>query len=341
MKIEKIHLDDIRRCYSASHITIDNKFYALLASEDPNSLCMAYSGKDFSEKEVVWKDRGGCMSIIPIPGKNGEFLAVNEFYLKVSPSLAKIVWGKRTENGWEIKDLFSLPYIHRFDIYNVNGVNYFIGATIAKDKQHKEDWSLPGQIYVAKLPDDLTQEIHLEKIYDDCYRNHGYAQGVYEGKVCGYFASDQGVVRVMPPYDGKWTIEKILDGKISEIAFSDVNNDGQLEMMTIEPFHGNQMKIYKLVNGKYELDYTYPTEIDFAHTLVGTTICGVNSFVGGVRRVEAELFIIQYHNGQYEVTIVEKGVGPANLTVVNFEDEDIIISANHTKDEAAIYRITK
>ncbi len=343
MKFNKIHCDDMTRCYCASHIEIDGELVALFASEDPTSVCHAYSGENFEHKEVVWDNAGGCMSIIPIPNKKNEFLAVQEFYLKVNPSLAKIVWGKyEKETGWVIKDVLHLPYLHRFDIYRKNGINYFIGATIAEDKKDKEDWSKSGQIFAGVLPDDPTKGIELNKIVDGCFRNHGYCRGEFEGSVCGYFASDQGVLRVTPPdqLDGDWHVEKIMEGRISEIAFVDINNDGIEEMMTIEPFHGNTMKIYKLKDGKYECDFVYPYEIDFAHTLVGTKFCGKNSFLGGVRRVNAELFVIQYIDNKYEVTIIENGVGPANIDVVHRENDDIIIAANHTKNEAAIYVAT-
>lgn len=343
MKFEKKHLDDITRCYCASHIQIDDKLYALFASENPNSVCYSYSGENFEDKELVWGDRGGCMSIIPFETRKGEFLAVNEFYLKVTPSLAKIVHGKKTESGWEINDVFSLPYLHRFDIYHLNGVDYFIGATIARNKQNKEDWSEPGQIYVGTIPSDLKQGIKLTKIGDGYYRNHGYSRGSYQGQVCGYFSSDQGVVRVCPPTnkDGSWSITKIFDKPTGEIAFVDIDNDGIEEMMTIEPFHGNSMKIYHLNNAKYEEVFTYPYEIDFAHTLVGKKVAGINSFVAGVRRVNAELAIIQYLDHKYEVTIVEAGVGPANIDVINCNGYDLILAANHTKNEAAIYKVTK
>lgn len=344
MKIEKIHLDDIVRCYCASHIEIDGKLYALFASENPESECYSYTGENFEQKETVWNDRGGCMSIIPFDDRKGEFLAVNEFYLKVSPSLAKIVWGKKTADGWQIQDLFSLPFLHRFDIYHVDGVDYIICATIARNKQNKEDWSLPGQIYVGKLPQDLTEGVQLTQIADGCYRNHGYSRSAYEGRVCGYFSSDQGVLRVEPPKpDGtEWKVTKIIDKPIGEIAFIDIDNDGKDEMMTIEPFHGDAMHIYhENEQGVWEIVFTYPTPIDFAHTLVGRKIAGINSFAGGVRRVNAELFIIQYLNNQYEVKVIEEGVGPANIDVINMPDCDLILSANHTKNEAAVYRITK
>lgn len=343
MKIEKIHLDDITRCYSASHMNINEDLYVLLASEDPNSVCFSYTGKDFDKKEIVWDNRGGCMSIIPFENRKGEFLAVNEFYLKVTPSLSKIVWGRKTENGWEIKDLFSLPYLHRFDIYSVGDVDYIICATIARNKSNKEDWSEPGQIYVGVLDKDLNKPIELKQIVDGCFRNHGYYRSECNGQVCGYFSSDQGVIRITPPnnIDGEWVIEKVMEGKIGEIALIDIDNDGNLEMITIEPFHGNTIKIYKLNNDKYECVFTYENEIDFAHTLIGRYINGVPSFIAGIRRLDAELIIIQYINDKYKVITVDKGVGPANVDYVQLDDYGLLISANHTANEAAVYKIIK
>lgn len=340
MKFEKIHLDDITRCYCASHIVIDDTFYALFASENPTSVCKAYHGKNFSEQETVWDNRGGCMSIIPFETRSGQFLAVNEFYLKVTPSLAKLVYGKKTEKGWEIADLISLPYLHRFDIYHVGNVDYLICATIARNKQNKEDWHEPGQIYVGVLPEDLSKGVQLKQIVDGCYRNHGYCHGKKNGIPCGYFTSDQGVLRVVPPHgeQNDWRIEKIMDGAIGEIAMCDIDHDGQEEMMTIEPFHGNAIHIYKQIDKKWQKVYTYPTEIDFAHTLVGGTVCGVNSFIGGIRRVNAELFMVQYIDNEYRTTIIDQGVGPANIDLVHLPEGDFILSANHTQNEAAVYR---
>lgn len=340
MKFEKLHLDDIERCYCASSMTIGGQLYALFASENPDSVCYAYSGEHFEKRETVWEHRGGCMSIVPLESREGEFLAVNEFYLKVTPSLAKIVHGRKTEAGWEIQDVFSLPYLHRFDVYHVGDRDYLICATIARNKKNKEDWSEPGQIYAGLFDPDHPQDVRLQLLADGCFRNHGYCRGQFQGQVCGYFSSDQGVLRVLPPStpEGQWTIEKILDVPVGEIAFADLDGDGLEEMMTIEPFHGNQMKIYKLKDGRYECDFIYPTEIDFAHTLTAAEIGGVPSFVGGVRRMSAELFVIQFQHGQVVVTHIEDGAGPANVTVVHREDGDYILSANHTKNEAAIYK---
>ena len=39
MKIEKIKLDDIKRCYCASNIYMIVENHVMFASEDPNVLC--------------------------------------------------------------------------------------------------------------------------------------------------------------------------------------------------------------------------------------------------------------------------------------------------------------
>ena len=73
MKIVKKKLDDMYRCYCASNIYFDNQNHILLASEDPDVACNMYYGKDYETKENVWTHPGGCMSIVPIPGKEKEF----------------------------------------------------------------------------------------------------------------------------------------------------------------------------------------------------------------------------------------------------------------------------
>ena len=342
MKIEKKHLDEMKRCYCASNINFDGENHILLASEDPDIGCNMYYGENFETKEDVWIHPGGCMSIVPIPGKEKEFLAVQEFYLKVSPSLAKIVWGKYEEGTWKFQDLVSLPYVHRFGIFHANGVNYLIAATVATSKKDKNDWSVPGRIYVSELPDDPSQGVELEILVDGLYRNHGFWQTKEDGEDTGYFGSDQGIIRVSAPSKrgGQWKTELIMEGRIGEIATADIDGDGEDEIMTIEEFHGNTINIYKKIEGKYVKVWTYDNEIDFAHALAGAKIAGQNAFVCGVRRKDCELFIVTYEDGEYKVTMVEEGVGPANLCVLNEENRDVIVAANHTANEAAVYFVT-
>lgn len=340
MKITKKHLDEMYRAYAASTMEINGELNILIASEEKGHPCYAYSGKNFNCRHTVWENGGGCMSIIPIPGCTNEFLAVRDFYLKESPSNSRLVWGHLENGEWIIENVVKLPYLHRFDIFDLDGELYFIGATIADEKSCKDDWSHPGTIYYAKLPEVLTDGLELRVLKKGLFKNHGYTRHMVCGKPRGTFGCEEGVFEVIPNKNGNWEVNKLLDGKMGEVAWCDLDGDGQDELMTIEPFHGNSMKIYKFVDGKYTEIYKYPYKVDFAHTLIGTTLCGVPSFVGGVRRLDSELFYIQWVDGKCKETIIEKGVGPANVSVVNLKECDLIVSANHTKNEAAVYVVT-
>lgn len=338
MIIEKIYLDELYRCYSTMAMPLDDEPHFFFSSEEKGYPAYAYPLHDIKARKTVWESMGGVMSMIPLPNVKNQFLAITDFYLKESPSKAKLTWiTYNKDQGFKSKDLFYLPYLHRFDVYEVEGNLYFFGCTIAHVKEHKEDWRSPGKVYAAKLPIDLNEPFELEVIKEGLTRNHGYSRS--NDKTCGYIASDEGVFKVEPPSSQKpeWTFTHILQGMVSEIALIDIDKDGIEEMITIEPFHGNAIHIYKLVDGEYERVYTYPYVIDFAHTLVATQLNGVPSFVGGIRRENADLFIIQHINGDYVTTIVDHGVGPANCDVYHDEQVTIIHSSNHTQNHAALY----
>lgn len=343
MKIIKQKLDDLDRCYCASHMDTKRGPKVILASEayvDEGRPCYAYSGENFSKKELLWENGGGCMSIVQIPGRDNEIMAIQDFYLKETPSRAKLVWGVFENDKWTFKDLFYMPYIHRFTLSEINGEIFLVLATIADSKKDKEDWSTAGSIYAAKLPKDLNEKIELKKIKTGLFRNHGFYHYTTNNHNEIYFGSDEGIFKLkLTDNIDDYKFEHILDKPVGEIAISDLDGDGIDEILTIEPFHGDKIRIYDQKSDKLNMVYEYENKINFAHALLATKFRGENTFVCGVRRVEEEIFYIQYRDGRYVSTIIEKGVGTANLDVLNLENEDIIIAANHSKNEAAIYKI--
>lgn len=339
MKIKRIKLDEINRCYSTGYIYVDGELKIILASEEIDGPCYSYSGKDFSNKEVVWEKGGGTMSIVPIPNTNGEFLASKGFFPGFNAKKSKIVHGKYINGKWEIEDLMFLPYVHRFDILSANGQNYFIGATLCTSKKDRNDWSDPGKILVGELPKDLSRPMELSIIQEGLTRNHGYCRGVWKGKESGFISSDEGIFVVTPPENENqnWNVGNIIKRPISDIALCDIDGDGIDEIATIEPFHGTEYKINKKFDNEYRIVYEYPNEAEFFHVVWGGEIRGQKTFIGGVRRRDAELFMVQLKDDKYETIIIDKGRGPANIAVVNNKDRDIIITANNTVHEACVY----
>lgn len=345
MNITKKHLDNLERCYCTGHVTIDGELYALLASEQIDGPCYAYTGPDLSKKEIVWEKAGGTMSIIEIPDSNGQFLGVQNFFPGFQSEGAKIVWGKRdAAKGWIIEDFLDLPYVHRFDILSSGGVNYLAAATLCGSKQSREDWSDPGKVYVGILPDTPKQTIQMTPLLNDLVKNHGYWRGRLNGRPCGFFTCESGVYAVMPPETPKadWKTKRLLNVPVSDIAIYDLDGDGEDEMVTIEPFHGDSVKIYHQSDEGYRVVYIYPGEYKFAHALWAGRLRGMPAVILGIRRMNAELVIIKYspESGSYTEYVIEKGSGPSNVDVVTQQDRDIILCANNSIHEAAAYFVT-
>lgn len=338
MKIEKKELSDLLRCYATRAFEVDGELNLFYASEEDGYPCYAFSKPDFSQKEVVFEKGGGCMSIIPVPHKENEFLAILDFYLKVTPSKSRLVWGRKINNKWVIKDMLFLPYLHRFELFEVNGKLHFLGATIADNKENKEDWRLPGSVYTGVFPSDFNQGLAVTKISTGYFRNHGLTKHFENGQYVAYLSSDQGTIRVIPPYHGdQWEIQHFLEGRISEIAIGDLDEDGVDELITIEPFHGNTINIYKMIEGEYKVIYQYDNPIDFAHSLVFCKLRGKPTFLAGIRRMDCELVAFNWVNNKIEKTIIDQGTGPANIYVYNQSDCDLILSASHTENKAVVY----
>ena len=341
MKIEKKILDEIDRCYCASHVTVDGELKVLLASEEIDGPCYSYSGENFEKKETVWEKAGGTMSIIEIPHTNGEFLAVQNFFPGFNSLNSKIVWGKYEDGRWVIKDFLKLPYVHRFDLLESEGKLFFIGATLCCSKKDRNDWSDPGRIWIGELPEDLNEEMEIKPIKDFLLKNHGYWRGESEGCQVGYVTCDSGIYMVTPPKGGSdWEVKQLLAGQISDVAVFDLDQDGKEELVTIGPFHGNELLIRKKVDDRrYETVYQYPNKMDFAHAVWAGNLLSKPSVVFGIRRMDCELGYIQFdtERNEYNTEIIEKGVGTANVDVVHGKDREIIIAANHTKNEAAVY----
>jgi len=338
MEIIKHHCADLFKCYSTTAMLIEGKWHYLFATEDKGQ-CLDFSGDDFTQNGIVWDGPGGTMSIIPIPGKENQFLAVQEFFPTFNAPGAKIVWGEYTAAGWVIHPFIDLPYVHRFDLMQRDGVTYFVAGTLATSKQDRDDWSDPGKIMVGILPASWDQPMELKSVKDQLTRHHGYSRGKWDNLPASFFTADEGVFALIPPQKGHtdWRVDQLMSQRVSDIAVFDIDGDGIDELITIEPFHGNAFVIRKAVNHEYVEVYRYPTELDFAHVVWGGKLNGIPTILGGARRLNKEFFSIRHDKEQgYVTTVLETGFGPSNIYVVPREGGDHILLCNREQGEAAV-----
>ncbi len=340
MKISKSILSQVDNVYAVNSVEVDGRRRLLFASEGRGP-CLAYTGPDYGDAHTVWNDPGGTMSIVPIPGTNGEFLAVQRFFRMFQCEEAKVVHVRPlSQGGYEVADVLGLPYIHRFDLLTVRDRHYFIACTLATRKESVADWANPGQIWVGEYIG--TGELELRVLKDGLTKNHGYSRLVQGGMMRALVTCNEGAFEVTPPATpgAEWTVRQFMDWPISDISAVDIDGDGELEFATIEDFHGSYYRVYKKVDGVFKKIFEHPEVTEFYHVVVGTTLAGQPVFIGGCRRGRQQLFYVHPSNAnplELKAEIIDEGVGPSNVYVLHEDKRDIIVAANREKHEAALY----
>lgn len=347
VNVSKRVIAHLTKCYSIAPLKYNNKNHLLVAAEKVDK-CLLFD-EDGNLEDTVWSEPGGVMSMVQVPGSNGKFLATHKFYSPNDSKEAKIVVVTPiSKENWEVKTLVELPHVHRFDIVKRNGLNYLIACTLKSGHEFKEDWSMPGKVYGAVLPDDLSEfneenQLKLTVLKDNMLKNHGYYRVEDKGVETSIISADCGVYQFIPPEkpDGDWTIKKLLDTPASDAVLIDMDEDGDKELAVLSPFHGNQISIYKKQNGKFEKVYDYEKKTEFTHAIYGGELCQKPVLVVGHRKGERNLIVFMYDkaSGSYKAQIIDEDCGPANVFKYFKDGKDIIISTNREIDEVAMYTI--
>ncbi|MDO4272629.1 MAG: hypothetical protein Q4D16_03095 [Eubacteriales bacterium] len=349
MKIHKKVISNLTKCYSIAPLHYRGQDYFLVAAEKEDP-CYLFD-LDGNQVDKIWDGPGGVMSMVQVPGSDGQFLATYKFYSPNDSKEAKIVIVTPTESGqWEIRTLVSLPHVHRFDLLERNGTVYLIACALKSGHEYKEDWSMPGKVYAAQLPADLSDfgedhQLELSVLKDNMLKNHGYYRVEDRGVQTAVISCNEGVFQFVPPAQAgeKWEIRTLLESPVSDAVLVDLDGDGEKELCTLAPFHGEKVSIYKKADGAYHKVYDYPEDAEFTHAIYGGKLCGKPAFVAGHRKGKRNLFAIVWNpeKKRYEEEIIDQDRGPANVFHYLHNGKDVLIAANRETDEVAMYIITE
>lgn len=345
MKIEKKVIANLTKCYSLAPLHYAGKDHFLVAAEKVDR-CILFD-LDGNEEDTVWSEPGGVMTMVQVPGTDGQFLATHKFYSPNDSKEAKIVIvTPKAKGNWEVRTLVDLPHVHRFDILERNGIRYLVACALKSGHEYKDDWSVPGKVYAAVLPEDLSgfdeeHQLELHVIREDMLKNHGYYRVEDGGLQTAVISADCGVFQFVPPetQDGEWEIRTLLDTAASDAVLVDLDGDGEKELAVLSPFHGDHISIYKKKNGAFEKVYDYGKSAEFTHAIFGGMLCSKPTVVIGHRKGERNLLAFTWNqeNADYEVCVMDEDCGPANVIKYSHNGKDVIISANREIDEVAMY----
>jgi hypothetical protein len=343
MNVHKRVLGPLELAYTVSFQTIDGRRYIAAASEG-HGPALLFSPPDW--KPLVISDcPGGVMCLEHIPGKSNTLIGVERFYPIFIAEHAGIMIMYPLSDGketWRVRRVLDLPFVHRIRVIAVGGISFLVAATICGGKSFKEDWSKPGAIYISKIPDNPEEQWRLQPIISGLFQNHGLILQEIDDSQFLYIGCRNGLLRVRIPSgsEGPWEAETVLDTPVSDLSFFDLDGDGHLELATIEPFHGNLLVIYRSEKGVWKP--VFEAELAFGHVVWCGTLLGQPGVLAGSRKEREELS--WYYSSGKDLNLreqfdIDTKIGPTQIDVIHEPGRELIVSANRTPGEIALYEV--
>lgn len=347
MKAEKKKIADLTLCYWVTTLDIHGRLHFLVASEKEHP-CLLFDAHGIQTAKV-WDGPGGTMTAVQLPGaEDGAFLATHRMYSPNNCKEASIVFCYPEDGEWKVRTLLSLPGVHRFDVLTRGGRKYLIACTIKSGYEYKDDWRFPGKVYACELPEDLRalpdeHGLPLTVIKDSLTHNHGYSRDVENGVETAVITGDEGVFRFTPPESpaGTWRTEQLISEPTSDALMLDFDGDGEKEMMTFSPFHGDTLKIFKRRDGAFRCVYECEKKLGFIHAICPAQLNGKDFAIIGHRKGDRDLMALSFRGGAYELDVLDHDVGPANARTAQVDGKTVLVSANREINEVAYYTLTE
>lgn len=342
MKILRKVISELPLCYCVAPLRYRDKLHFLVASENTYP-CLLFDAQG-KQVDKVWDTPGGTMSAVYLPGSDGVFLATHRFYSPDDAKDASIVLARPENGAWTIHTLAALPFVHRFDILSRDGANYLLACCLKRSCEGVDDWHAPGMTLACRLPDDLAESprpLALTELKGDMLKNHGYCRSEHNGLMTGLVSCDAGVFRFTPPAAGEsnWTVEELISDAASDAVDLDLDGCGTPELLTLSPFHGDTLRVYKQINGAYRQVWEYGKKLEFCHAICRGKFGAHTAAIIGHRKGDRDLLAVYFDAGAYRVDILDHDVGPANVLFAEVDGRSIVLAANRETSQVVYYTL--
>jgi hypothetical protein len=278
---------------------------------------------------------GGCMGVAPDPARPTDLYAIMGCFPGYRFQGGGIY---RIRAGTGPERVLDLPFAHRIGFGERAGRRVLLAASLAADKKDAADWSQPGALYAADLDGDPAR-LRLEPVLPGIHKNHGFLLARLEGRRALLIGGQEGLLAVDLETPGeRWPVRQVLAAETSEVALLDVDGDGEAELFTIEPFHGDALRGYRRAPSGWAP--FWEAALQFGHGLTAGSFLGAPSLLVSSRSGAKELALFQFDPtapGRPRRIVLEQGAGAANMAVVSHAGRDHVLSANQAAGQIVLY----
>jgi hypothetical protein len=326
---------DIEAVYALNAFRNESGFYIAAGSETGPEVYLY--DMESCERNPIPHLPGGMMSFVPIPGKQDLFASIMEMFPPFKGKDAGIYLHTRMGTNWESGKALSLPFAYRCETLETGGRQYLVAATVSRDRDEEGEWSQPGELHVIDLELCEIRRWKSTVVESSIFRNHCMVRSRVEGKEVIYVSGQQGIFCLDRDGDN-WKLNQVFYGEVSEMAFIDLDGDGKEELVTLEPFHGDSLNVYKRDGANWEKRFSdsLSSGQGLSAGLFNSEPLIVAGNRGGSRALEA-FYVRDLIRGRAEREIIDESAGPARTQVFTFNSRDFILSANQIKNEVALY----
>ena len=252
---------EIEAVYTANAFNVGSEFYIGAGSETKPEVYL-YDIKTGNTSQVSGSP-GGMMSFLPVPGNPDLFVSIMGLFPPFIGGEAGLFMHRRINGEWKTDRALHLPFAHRCEILNRAGKNFLFAATVSTYKENPQDWSNPGELHIIELDDTPGATWESRVIDKSVTRNHGMTRTRINGNETICVSGKEGIFYLEQDPGENWVIRPMFEREVSEMTFIDLDGDGQDELVTIEPFHGETLNIYKNTGKKWE--WRFSDSLSFGH----------------------------------------------------------------------------